>query len=262
MKNFEELLENDCSRNDQEKVDEYLLKTFTKENFEEYYIDPDANKDEEKAIRIMFESKKDLKKRVEEAFKNDPFCLEAFFAYYMKSDDTFLYLRFETYYSEANNFADLDKYEQKCFIRIMEFYVDFLFEIGNLTKAIKVQKLLIKLTNNPNRYLEQLVDLYFIIEDVDEMYRLYCENDFSVREYILLLVTELKHEDEMKAQEVLKDMLSTYKLADYLDHIWDLKDEVKEEKEFYDIIDMCFEDMITIPDFFSWVAEAKKKIGK
>ena len=61
MSNVENLINNVPKKND--KVRDYFLNFFTKKNFKEYEIDPSAGPDSVKAIKTMFESKKDLEER-------------------------------------------------------------------------------------------------------------------------------------------------------------------------------------------------------
>ena len=71
MVSFNNLV-NDFKEN--EKIEDYLLRFFTKSNFKEYEISDAADSEQSKAIKIMFESKKDLRDRIDDAFSYDPFC--------------------------------------------------------------------------------------------------------------------------------------------------------------------------------------------
>lgn len=260
MISFNDLLKNIDSKT---KIDDYLKDFFTRKNFKEYQIDEDAKPSQVKAIRIMFESRKDISKRIDDAFDYDPFCAEALFAYLMTAEDVFLQLRFNAYYDEASKYGSFDTYQKKCYIRILNFYVDFLLDICNVTKAIVVQKLIIKLTNNCSNVAScRLAYCYYGIEDADSFYRLYTETNLGAYEYILLLITLLKHDEEIRAQEVLLDMFKNIEYSSYIDHVWDLDENDPVQKEFADTVEDCFEDISSIPTFFSWVNRVREKNGK
>ena len=240
-------------------TEEYFRKTFTPENYRQYAVDYELTSLQKKAIKTMFESKKDLDKRIDQALKSDPFCLEAFFAYFVLSDDVFVNYRFETYYAQSENYADFDVYEKYCYITIMDFYVEFLLDIKNITRAIKVQRMIIRLTNDHSKTaIDRLAFMYNIIEDSDEFYRLYLDNEFDEYDYLLLMVTLLKNDEQIKAREVLDDMFRNIEYSDYMDHLWDLDLDDPKQKEFYDVIEDCFQDISAIPDFFTWVNFAKE----
>jgi len=260
MSNFESLVNN---VNKDTKVEEYLQNFFVAKNYKEYEVSNLANKDQLKAIKIMFTSKKDLRERIEDAFDYDQFCVEALFTYLMISEDVYLQLRFNSYYKLINDFGSFDEYERKCFIEILNFYVDFLLDIGNITKAIEVEKMIIKFTNKFNKKsISRLSYAYFTIEDADGFYRLYSETTFDLYEYLLLMITLLKHDDYLRAQEVLLDMYKNIEYGTYLDHVWDLDDNDPKQKEFSDIVQECYDDFNAIPTFISWVNEVREKYEK
>ena len=111
MLDFEKLISGPQGGKDQ--VEAYLLDFFSKKNRKDYQIDPDADEDQRKAIRIMFESKKDLPERAELALSHDPLCLEAFFVYYLifvllpVTGPQFYYLAVGTEKIAAGVFPDL-----------------------------------------------------------------------------------------------------------------------------------------------------------
>lgn len=247
----------------QKDVDNYLNNFFVKKNYADYEISDLAAKDQVKAIKIMFESKKSLADRVSDAFDYDPFCIEAFFVYMMISEDVFLQLRFNAYFDEINNYPGFNDYQKQCFLRILDFYVDFLLDINNVTKAIVVEKMIVKLTNNfSTKTVSRLSYSYFTIEDANNFYRLYLDAKFDVCCYILLLVTLLKHDEKLKAQEVLFDMFDNNEYGVYLDHVWDLDENDPKQKEFIDTVNDCFDDIKSVPTFFSFVCNAREKYRK
>ena len=260
MLKFDDLVNN---INNETKIEEQLLSFFTKKNYAEYEISEDANKKQVKAIKTMFDSKKDLSDRIDNAFDYDPFCIEAFFAYLMISEDVFIQLRFNAYYDELDKYGSFSSYQRYCYLNILNFYVDFLLDINNVTKAISVQKMIVKLTNTySSKSVSRLAYSYFSIEDDDDFYRLYAETEFDTYEYILLIITLLKHDETLKAQEVLLDMFKNIEYGTYLDHVWDLDENDPKQKEFAVAVNECFEDITSIPTFFSWVNQTREKYCK
>lgn len=246
-----------------EKIEEYLLVFFTKKNFKEYEIPEDVNKEQLKAIKVMFESKKELKDRIDDAIEYDPFCVEAFFAYMMTVEDVYLQLRFDAYFKELNNYPSFDVYQKKCYLTILNFYVEFLLDVSNVTGAIRIQRLMIQLTNSATKTdVSRLAYMFFSIENQEDFYRLYLDYDFTLYDYLLLIVTLLKHEEEMKAREVLIDMFDNIEYGTYLDHVWDLDENIPEQKEFMKTVNDCYEDLVSIPTFFSWVNKTRERYGK
>lgn len=245
------------------KVEDYLLNFFTKKNFKEYKIKGEPERKQLKAIKIMFESKKSIVERVEDAFDQDPFCIEAIFANLMVNEDVFIQLRFNAYLQELDDYPRFNDYRKDCYIKMLNFYVDFLLDINNCTKAIEIQKLVVKLTNKYTpQTVSKLAYAYFTIEDENGFYRLYTEAKFEIYEYLLLMVTLLKHDENLKAQEVLLDMYKNIEYGTYLDHVWDLDLNDPEQKDFHDTVQDCFEDLNCIPTFFSWVNKTREKYEK
>lgn len=257
MLSFEQLI-NDITKTKQAPK-EYLLNFFTKDNFKKYEIINNPDKDQKKAIKLMFESKKELLDRVNASLKYDPFCLEAFFVYFVLSEDIYVNYRFEAFYNEMNEFGDLDDHQKYNYLRIMQFYVEFLIDIHNFTRAIKVQKMLIRLRNSQNiSDLHRLSYLYYEIEDSDEFYRLYASDEFDEYMYLLLIVTLLKNDESLKAKEVLLEMFEKIEYSTYLDHLWDLNLDDPVQKKFYSTVESNYSLINCIPDFFSWVNMIKE----
>ena len=260
MLNFEKLISGPQGGKDQ--VEAYLLDFFSKKNRKDYQIDPDTDEDQRKAIRIMFESKKDLPERAELALSHDPLCLEAFFVYYLLSEDVFVNYRFRSYYDQISHFGDLSDYQKKCYLKILDFYVEFLLDIGNYTTAIKVQKQILKLGGKSERDIDRLCFMYCMIEKADDLYRLYLDQAFNAYDYLLLIVTLLKHEDTLKAAEVVEDMLKNVKYAEYLDHLWDLDEKDSEQEAFYQTVEDCYEYISAIPDFFTFISQVHHPVAE
>ncbi|MBO4919526.1 MAG: hypothetical protein J5365_05155, partial [Erysipelotrichaceae bacterium] len=199
MSNFEDLVEGISDI--RTETETYLKDFFVKKNLKDYEIPKNASRESVKAIRMMFESKKELKERARSCFLEDPYCLEAFFTYFVLTEDIYVSCRFEAYRKEASEYADFDDYTKHCYLRIMDFYVDFLLDLHNITMAVTIQRLIIRLSGKTSpRSISRLALMYSIIEDEKEFYRLYLENEFDSYDYLFLLVTLLKHEEEIKAK--------------------------------------------------------------
>ena len=233
---------------------EYLLNFFTKDNFAIYDIPKDANKDEIKAIKTMFTSKKNLLDRVEASLKYDPLCIEAFFTYFVLSEDVYVNYRFEIYHNESSNYADFTEYQKRSYLRILRFYIEFLVDLHNISNAIKVQRTIIRLSGKADRdMIDNLAYMYYLIEDEKEFYRLYTSEEFDVYAYLLLMVTLIKKDDKFKAKQVLLDMFENIEYSEYLDHLWDLDKNDEKQMEFYRKVESAYEELASVPDFFTWV---------
>ena len=66
----------------------------------------------------------------------------------------------------------------------------------------------------------------------------------------------------MKAREVLIDMFDNIEYGTYLDHVWDLDENDPKQKRFMEIVNDCYEDLSSVPTFFSWVNKTREKYGK
>ena len=61
--------------------------------------------------------------------------------------------------------------------------------------------MIIRLTNDlSNKNVNRLSYMYSSIERADDFYRLYLEADFDAYDYLMLLITLLKHDEESKAK--------------------------------------------------------------
>ena len=257
MSSFDSLV-NDAQKAGKD-IEAFLKMFFTTTQFNDYELDDDLDANERKAVKTMFSSKKDLRERTSQAFAIDPLCLEAFFVYYALTEDVFVNYRFENYYAQADNYADMTPHQQKAFIRIMDFYVDFLIDIHNFSAAIRVERLIIRLSNSlKGRNLTRLAFLYNVLEKDEDFYRLYLEAEFTTYEYILLIVTLLKHNDEYRAKEVADDMFKHIPYATYIDHLWDLDQNDEKQRAFYQSVEDCYQETAAVPDFFSFMSRARE----
>ena len=243
-------------------LDEYFLKFFDKKNLKDYAMDPDLNKEEKKAVRVLFESKRSMKERAEAAFEYDPLCREAFFVYLMLTEDVFLQYRFDSYYKQADNFVDFSAHQKKSYLEILDYYIDFLDDIGNVTGAIRIAKMKGRLDSFDESLISRLSLLYFYIEDAQEFYRLYLNHDFSFEDYLLLVATLLKHQDENKAKEVLLEMFEHVPYSDYIDHLWDLDEKDEEQRKVIASLESVYEYLASVPTLFSWANKVKRDSGR
>ena len=260
MLRYEDLVNN---LNNHDDVNAYFMQFFTNDNYKEYVVDYSLNNDQKKAIKTMFTSKKELLKRAESALKIEPFCIEAFFVYFILTEDIFVNYRFKSYFALSKEYGDLNEYDKYCYLKILDLYVQFLLDLHNFTTATKVQKMINRLSNNVSKVaVSRMALIYSLLENSDDFYRLYLDSEFDGHDYILLLVTLLKNEDNLKAKEVLIDMFDNIEYSSYIDHLWDLNLDDPKQKEFYDIVENNFDDISSIPDFFAWVNLTKESIGE
>lgn len=241
----------------------YFEDFFQRKNLKDYHIDEDASADEKKAVRVMFESKKEIRERCDLSFSYDPFCLEAFFVYYVLSEDIFVNYRFQAYYDEIDSYADFSACQKRHYIRLLRFYVEFLMDLSNFTAGIKVERQVMRLSFPAGRgNVNRLSFMYAMKEEADDFYRLYLDYPFDIYDYILLIVTLLKHEDRMRAREVTLDMFKNIRYATYLDHLWDLDEKDEKQKAFYSAIDDLYEYISSIPDFFTFINLVREGSGE
>lgn len=257
---FYQLVNDIYQLDNEEKKKSHFNDLFVKTNFKNYEYEESLQADEIKAIKYMFNSKHELCQRAREALDIDPFCVEAIFVYYVLGVDAYVYMMFNDYYAYLSSYGELTIRQKVAFVTILDLYVEFLLDIFNYTQAIKVEKVIIKLTNNIGlKEIDRLSTLYYAIEDDNEFYKLYCEvESFPLESYILLILTLLKHDEELKAKQVLWDMQKNIKNSDYIDHIWDIQEDNKELMEFYNSVDGCYEQICSVPYFFSWCSQNKK----
>ena len=240
---------------------DYFTSFFTRNNHKAYQMEEGADRSEKAALRKLFYSRKDINERTDEVLGDDPFCIEAFFVYYILNDDVYVNYRFESYYENIGSYGDLSDYQKKGFLKILNYYVEFLIDIGSFRRAIKVQRMMIRLLGSkPRALVNRLSYLYCGLEDDKEFYRHYLDSEFDAYDYILLVVTLLKNDDKIKAAEVLKEMYEKIEYAKYLDHMWDLKEDVPAQAEFMRTVEDCIEEINGVPEFFSFASEVYEQI--
>jgi hypothetical protein len=55
-------------------------------------------------------------------------------------------------------------------------------------------------------------------------------------------------------------MYEKIEYAKYLDHMWDLKEDVPAEAEFMRTVEDCIEEINGVPEFFSFASEVYEQI--
>lgn len=264
MLSFEQL-EYEAAFKKQDELEDYLESFFEPLNFEQYIISDKANDEERKAIEAMFDDDEALYDRAQNIVSEYPLCLEAFYVCTCLLDETSQNLMFTDAYKLVDCYKELSPYEKDCLLSILRLYVTFLLNISNVTGGIRVMNKVCELEGKySNDSIIKLSYMYAMIEDAKNFYDLFLKTSFNdVHPYILLLITLLKHEEEEKAREVLSELIDKFKYADYIDHVWDLEEvDNIEANEFKDAMEVCFEDMCAIPNFFSWCKDNKQQVYK
>lgn len=247
---------------DTEEQKKKLNEYYVNKNYKSFVFSNDCSFEEVAAIRYLFKSKKPLLQRSEKALKLYPFCKEAMFIYSIFSEPIYAYLRMRSYYEKANEYADFSKRDKDNYLTILDYYADFLLNITNITESLDVQKIIIQFSKRINRPIcSRLSYTYYLLENCDDFYRFFCEvENFPGEAYIMLIVTLLKHHDEFRAKEVLRDMLEKIPYAEYIDHIWDIDKDDEEQAIFYNTVDICYVEISSVPYFFSWCSKTKDSI--
>lgn len=260
-KNYLDLKEETKDMNIDEARD-YFKDFFRVENIGNYEIDALANEDEKEAVYTLFESEKNMFDQIDDAQKFNLYCREAILMLEKCFENPFIETEFADYYTKLDEYDSLSPYKKICYEEYLMKYVDFSESIGNITKAIKVFKSYLDLTGDySHENIRHISFLYNIVEDNEGFYNFYLEHDFCYAEgFIMLIVVLLKHEDYKRAKEVLNDMIEVIEYSDYIDHIWDLPSNDPKANEFNEAIDLCFDEMMAIPHFFSWTKENKEEI--
>jgi len=257
MANIEDLINGANSNND--KLEEYFINFFDKKNYKNYEISQNKEDDEIDAIKQLFK-KGELIDKVANALDYDPLCVEANFINLCLGEDELVYYRFEGYYAKRSEYGSLEESRQESYLRVMEFYVDFLIDIYNIKHALRVEHSICLLRNKVNeKSLNRYIYMYALLEDSDSAYKIYLENEFNnAYQYLLLVVNLLKNKEEIKAIQVYKEMLERIEYSDYIDHLSDLNRSDKKQNEIYECVNDSFEEISSIPDFFTWCNRVKE----
>lgn len=261
MTSIEQLLY-ELTKVKKDDIADYLNDFFLPEKRGQYLNDERFDDEDFLALEIMFE-KEDVLVKAYKAFKRNPFCMEAFIVIYELEEDIKLYSLFKEFNKENIFFANLSPYHKHVYCLIETYYADFLINIRNLTSAKNIiLNLMSKDNEDYDAHIYRLSYIYSCLEDLNSFYELYLNNDFNdLLSYLLLLVVCLKHNDNQKAKEVYDEFLSKFKYADYIDHIWDLDEENDDDAmELKMTLNACYNEISSIPYFFSWCNENKEKL--
>ena len=241
---------------------EYLSNFFVSKNLKNYVIRKDSSLPYKLVLKYLFSSHLNIEERAYKAIDKYVFCYEAVFIIYMVSDEAYAYSYFKYYYEMKDSFPGFSDNEKAAYLKILDLYVDFLIEIGNYTQAQKIENLLMMFSNaDTNKEIDRMIYILYMKEDAKEMYKLYCENnDISIESYILLMITLLKNDEELKTKGVLSEFVSKYTYGEYLGRIWDLDTKEEDAMEFFDIVDSCYDKILSVPDFFATIAEMTNSI--
>lgn len=259
MINFEQLVEKTEQSKDRVK---YIKNFFTVKNFNKYKHPKDTTLKNSIAVGYMFIGQEEITKRCQEVLNFDPYCIEAFYCFYILADSPSLQIKFNEYYEKLGDYPTLEEYQAKNYLDILDLYAEFLTTITNFTKTIEVVKTIKMLTKTHSRKnITRLAFAYGITENDKDFYKLYQEVEFDAFAYILLVLTLLKHDEETKAEEVLVDMFEKVEYATYLDHCWDLDENDKTQNDFGEIVDGLSEQIDSVPLFYSFVNRVREKHG-
>ena len=261
MYSFDQLVF-DTRERDRQDIEKYLTEFFTPEHYDDYLVDSSCNGNEKDAIYEMFHSEGTLLLRALNVLKSEPFCLEANYVNYLLNEEPVTDACFMDIYKRRDEYDSFTDYGKYCYRKLLDLYAQFMLDIHNITFAIKIMNCLVEVEGHYSKdNIVKLSYLYALIEDKDDFYDLYIKEDFDdMVSYLLLMVVLLKHGDQLKAREVLSDFVGRFEYGDYIDHIWDIdSDTSKEAVELRTAVDMCFEEICSIPYFFTWCYENKEK---
>ncbi|MDO4940384.1 MAG: hypothetical protein Q4E33_01670 [Erysipelotrichaceae bacterium] len=258
---YEKLLET-LRTMEPDKRKEYLTNFFVTKNYKNYEIEKNSPIAYKLVMRYLFSSGIDIEKRAYKAIDKYYLCREAFVIVYMVADNAYAHACFKFLYSEKDQYPDFSEFERTAYLQTLDLFVDFAISIGNYTLAQKVENLMVVTTYpNSSNHIERLTYILYMKEDIDEMYRVYCEaNDYSVTSYILLMLTLLKHDDELRTKEVLREFIDKYTYGKYLGRIWELDEREAEGAYFFDAVDSCYDKILSVPDFFATISEMTESI--
>ena len=253
-------LANELAKLEKSEAEEYIDSFFVPENLPEYYFPEYVNEAEREAILTFFESDKPVEERVLEAKSLDPLSIEAFFVDLSMHEDILSYSIFQNYWDMLPDYESYTVYGKENLMIILDLFVEYLLDIHNIKGAIKVQEKLHSIPGNTVRNVPRLCYLYYLIEDGNTYYDLYLKENFEdPTSWLLLINTLLKCEEPDKAREVLNDMFSAVPYSDYVDHIWEIDESIEEARVFSDAVNRCFDELISVPYFFTWCSQNKEE---
>ncbi len=242
-----------------DEVLNYIDNFFLPENLPDYSYPDYANDRERTAIEVMFDEDLTLEDRIKKAREIDRYCIEAFFTELSMREETLAYNLFREYEEDLSSISQLDRYGRENLMIILDLFVEYLIEIRNYKTAIRLQKRINDVSEEGANYV-RLGYLYSFIEDSDAFYDLYLDGKVKDAScYLLLILTLLKNEEEVKAKEVLNEMFAVIPYSEYIDRIWELDTSIEEASVFADCVDRLFDELCSVPYFFNWCAKNKEE---
>lgn len=259
MSRFEDLLE-DTLYLEIPSARIYFTGFFKIENENEYEFDNRMSEANISALRYLFENEDDLDARVDEVLEIDPLCIEGWYIRHKLAEDEENHHLLRSYLAMSKDYAGFNEYEKDNYRFILMRHADYLAAIHNVHKALSVLDLLSGLEGTRQGLVEMYAICYAALERGDEFYDLYLDTEFtSLFQYLMLIVTLLKEENYLRAEEVCRDMIEVYPLSIFLDHPQDLADdESKEAENFFNTLDFIYDHLLSVEDFFTWFKETKK----
>ena len=124
----------------EERLSEDIRDFFREENLESYRIPDIATELERNAIACLFDEEKEIPERIKDAREIDPLCIEAFYLELCLSEDTSSYHIFGRYDRMKDAYPSFTPYGKENYRLILDFYVEFLLDMHNITQGIRVQK--------------------------------------------------------------------------------------------------------------------------
>lgn len=262
MLSFADLILDTTNKNLEEN--RIILTEFFKEyNLPDYMINPLANGNDKECILEMFDNTTNVEERACDILENNCFCLEAFYVFYKLANDVTLSYFFNQMVNRAVEYDNLTEYQKNSLIFILNCYCDFLTSLHNYTQTLKVCDVLFRINGDEDgKVANRRAYCYSQLEDLDRLYDLYLNDLFRDPEnYILLIIVCLKHEDQMKAKEVLSTLIDRFPKAEYIDHIWDLEgDNSMDGAVMRKAVTNCYDSICAIPFFFSWCEKNKSEL--
>lgn len=254
MADYKELIK-DTNDIADDKLLDYFEDFFRAENFSNYNSIETATGKQAEALATLFKEEEELSDRVAAALALDPFCIEALFIDLCLAPPVYIYRNFNDLFVRREQYAAFDQRQKSCFLAAMVMFVDFLFEIANIHKALKVLEAYCQAVGEySDNSLIRFGYLYTSLEDAESFLKMY--HDFEFREpvlYILLLVVLLKNERQTEAQELYQDFVEVFPYAKSLGNIYELDGNNDEgAMRIAAAYDACEGIVASLPYFAEW----------
>lgn len=238
-----------------DKLLSYFTDFFRAENYQDYSSIEEPTGKQEQALAVLFEEDKELADRVGEALALDPFCIEALFIDLCMAPPVYIYRNFNDLFVRKEQYESFDKRQKSCFLAAMVMFVDFLFEIANIHKALSVLTAYCATVGEySSNSLIRFGYLYTSLEDAESFFDMYHNFEFDEPVlYILLLIVLLKNERQAEAQEVYLDFMEVFPYAEKLGSIYELDGNSDEEAmRMVAAYDACDTIVASLPYFGEW----------